>query len=295
MRFELIADEAVHTHSAEPLASFYQLSPFVWRDIDSQLHVQLRAVNFSDDASEKIARIYHGISRDGIEFYMDLDPSIAPGPDDYDRDGCEDPTVVRHRERLYVYYTAWNQGGRRGALALADGPHPGDLHKRGVVLASHAERLNPKEAEIVQSADGTWRLFFEFAHEGRSKIGMATSQHVDGSWHELEPPLHSRPRLWDSWHLSTGPVVEVGDNRVMFYNGANGDAKWRIGYAVFDESLARIIDRCSDVLIKPPRPKGDETDIAFAASALREGDLIRLYYSVADQYMRRATILPLTS
>src|SRR5579862_7158372 len=99
MRFNLIADEAIHTHSAEPLASYYQLSPFVWRDIDSQLHLLLRSVNFSDRAREKIARIYHGISRDVIEFYMDMYPAIAAGPDDYDRDGCEDPTVVRDRDR----------------------------------------------------------------------------------------------------------------------------------------------------------------------------------------------------
>jgi predicted GH43/DUF377 family glycosyl hydrolase len=76
----------------------------------------------------------------------------------------------------------------------------------------------------------------------------------------------------------------------MFYNGATRDAKWRIGWIRFDPNYHVVIERCDDPLIVPPTPKTDETDIAFAASAITEDELIRVYYSVADQHMRRATL-----
>ncbi len=277
-------------HAGEPLASSYQLSPFVWHAAGG-FEVMLRAVPFSDDAAQKIARLYHGRSEDGLLFHMDGAPAIAPGPEPEDRDGCEDPTVAIASGATHVYYTGWNQAERSGCLMLASGPDASHLVKRGVALSSSPDLLNPKEAEIAQTGDKTWRLFFEYANGGASCIGLAVSERVDGPWRVGAPPFTRRPASWDSWHLSTGPAVSVDGTPVMFYNGATPDAKWRIGWICFDADFARVLERCAEPLIVPPSPKGDDTDIAFAASALYEGDLVRVYYSVADQYLRRATLL----
>jgi predicted GH43/DUF377 family glycosyl hydrolase len=290
LRFEVIADEAMRVHAGEPLASFYQLSPFVWRAVGG-FEVMLRAVPFSGDPAQKIACIYHGRSDDGLVFHMDDAPAIAPGPEPEDRDGSEDPTVAIVSGAAYVYYTGWNHAKRSGCLMLASGPDASHLIKRGVALASRPGLLNPKEAEIAQIRDKTWRLFFEYAKDDASCIGVASADRVDGPWRVDAPPFERRPAAWDSWHLSTGPAVTIDTNPVMFYNGATRDAKWRIGWILFDAGFARVLERCDEPLIVPPAPKDDETDIAFAASAFCEGDLIRVYYSVADQYLRRATVL----
>ena len=292
MRFEVVADEAMHVHAGEPLASYYQLSPFVWRQ-GAQFHLMLRAVPYSDVPAEKIARIYHGTSNDGLAFFMDESPAILPGPGADDRDGCEDPTVAIVSGTIYVYYTGWNERSREGALLLASGPDPVHLQKRGVALRSVPEFKNPKEAEIAMAADGEWRLFFEYAKADASCIGLAHSTDVAGPWQMRQPPFERRPASWDSWHLSTGPAVTIGGTPVMFYNGATVDARWRVGWIRFDPDYARVLERCDDPVLVPPKPKGDETDIAFSASALPEGDLIRVYYSVADQYLRRATLHPI--
>ena len=138
----------MRTVASEPLASFYQLSPFVWRQ-NGDFHVLLRAVPYSENPAEKIARIYHGTSVDGLAFHMDHEPAIMPGPQNEDRDGCEDPTVAVLHGTTYVYYTGWNQAERRGSLMFAQGCDPRHLEKRGVALASTSSRLNPKEAEIA--------------------------------------------------------------------------------------------------------------------------------------------------
>jgi hypothetical protein len=91
--------------------------------------------------------------------------------------------------------------------------------------------------------------------------------------------------------LSTGPIEQVNGVPTMFYNGATHDAKWRIGWITFDDDYTRVVDRCVDPVIVPPPPDINDTDIAFAASALEmNAGTVWLYYSISDQYMKRATL-----
>src|SRR5271166_4577379 len=277
-------DEVTFECSAE-LAPMYKLSPFVWRGAGG-FELLLRVVNYSEDPSQKIARIHYGTSSDGLRFMLGDEPVIAPGrdvPNSYDSGGCEDPTLAEAEGTYYVYYSGWNEHEKRGELLLASGPDLEHLEKRGIALGSSEAARNPKEATIVRVADGSWRLFFEFAHEDRSKIGIARSARVEGPWEVLTPLFDARPEAWDSWHLSTGPILDSDPQYpVMFYNGATRNAQWRIGWVVFDMDYTQVLARSVNPIVLPHlKRKDDDTDIAFAASALEvEGD-IHLYYSVA--------------
>jgi predicted GH43/DUF377 family glycosyl hydrolase len=161
---------------------------------------------------------------------------------------------------------------------LATGPDIEHLEKRGIALASKPRCENPKEATIAPVADGTWRLFFEYAVAGASNIGIASAPAVDGPWTVLHSLFDTRENQWDSWHLSTGPVLTTDARRpVMFYNGATKLANWRIGWVIFNENYTRILARCDEPLITlSPRKTGD-TAIGFAASALEQQNVIHLY------------------
>ncbi|MBV8054254.1 MAG: hypothetical protein JO071_03330 [Deltaproteobacteria bacterium] len=293
--FRVAALSEVVFECSNRLAEMYKLSPCVWRD-GSQYGLLLRVVNYSPVASEKVARIHYGTSSDGVYFLLEEEPVIAPGedvPGSYDSGGCEDPTVAQVDGMYYVYYSGWNEHVKRGEMLLASGQDMHHLVKRGVALPSSERAANPKEATIVQAPDGSWRLFFEFAHENKSKIGVARSNKVAGPWEVLAPLFEARPQTWDCWHLSTGPILESNpEYPVMFYNGATEEAQWRIGWVVFDGQYSRVIARSENPLILPHmKRRADDTDIAFAASAVENDDgSIALYYSVADQYVTRATI-----
>lgn len=290
MRFAVTYIEALQIDCDPPLSKMYKLSPFVWKT-QRGYEMLIRAVPHSEIPAEKIARIYHGWSEDGLRFRMGCEPVIAPGPDEDDLDGCEDPTLAIVDGTYYVYYTGWNERRKRGQLLLASGHDPEHLEKRGVALASLPECENPKEATIVSAADGSWRLFFEYANGGASKIGIAAGNAVTGPWHVFNAPFDARADNWDSWHLSTGPVCTQSAGPVMFYNGATRDAAWRIGWVSFDPSFERITGRSADPLIAPPAQReADATDIAFAASAIDAGESIALYYSIADKDMYCARI-----
>ena len=286
-------DEVVFECSAA-LARMYKLSPCVWRAAGGSYEMLLRVVPYSVKPAEKIARVHYGRSGDGLTFTLDETPVIAPAmdPQAADNGGCEDPTLAQVDGTYYVYYSGWNDTLKRGELLLATGSDIHSLEKRGIALESTARAANPKEATIVRVADGTWRLFYEYAHEEKSKIGLARSSQAGGPWEVLTPLFEARPGSWDSWHLSTGPIEDSDPQHpIMFYNGATQGAQWRIGWVMFDAGYTKVTARSIEPIINPHIKRShDDTDIAFAASAVRSGQNIELYYSVADQYVIRATL-----
>ena len=271
------------------LANMYVLSPFVWR-ADGRYHLMVRAVPRRDDEPRlKMAEIWYGAGSDGLTFDMDEGPVIFPGPDAIDLDGCEDPTVLIDGDQLHVWYTGWNQAEEKGRLLRAAGPHPRNLEKQGIVLDSTAAAANPKESTIVRVNNGGWRLFYEFAADEASQIGLVAGKGPSGPWTPVATLFEARKDKWDGWHLSTGPIVGLGgDTPIMFYNGASRDAHWRIGWIAFDADFSRVVARGEEPIIVPPATDGDATDIAFAASAIERDDCIWLYYSLSDRDILRA-------
>ncbi len=280
-------------HRTNRLVDMYLLSPFVWRESET-FHLLVRAVPRRDDEPRlKMAEIWHGTSDDGFDFVMEEAPTIWPGPDLVDLDGCEDPTVHNDGSALRVWYTGYNDRQQTGRLLLARGPDVGRLAKTGLAIDSTPGFTNPKEATIAAIAADQWRMFFEYAQGGASLIGAAEAEGLDGPWQGVKQAA-MRPRVngWDCWHLSPGPIVGEGTaSPGMFYNGATQDAKWRIGWATFDAELSEVTERCDGPLIVPQQPlREGATDIAFAASAVETDNDVLLYYSQSDQDLRCARL-----
>jgi predicted GH43/DUF377 family glycosyl hydrolase len=272
------------------MRDFFTLSPFVTK-LRDEYSLLLRVVNPSSDPTKKVARIHPASGVDGLHFTLSAQPSLAPGPGSEDRDGCEDPTVAIVDDEWHVYYTGWNQQLERGELMYASGLDATRLVKRGVAIASGHPYTNPKEATIVCGDDGMWNLFFEYASNNRSQIGLAKADSPAGPWRVVRGNvIEQRPGLWDNWHLSPGPIFKVDGQQLMFYNGATSDPKWRIGWVAFDGSFDALTARGDAPLIVPSAPKSGETDIAFAASLVECDEGLWLYYSVADRYLYRSTV-----
>ena len=290
--FRVVATEELTLDAEPPLSEMFVLSPYVWLDADG-FHLAVRAVPDSERAEEKIAVVYHGRSEDGLRFAMDPQPAIAPGPEPDDRDGCEDPTVVPHEGHLHVFYSGWNGEEKHGRLLVAVGAHAGELEKRGRVLPESERYRDTKEVALGATPDGRLRLFFEYAHEDASKIGVASAASLEGPW-AFEPSIvEARQGRWDGWHLSPGPIVRSGSDRpLMFYNGATRDAHWRIGWVALGPGCDSVVARSGEPLIEPPPTGDDSTDIAFAASAVERDGEVLLYYSLSDKRLLRARLEP---
>lgn len=268
------------------------MSPYVWQEADGRFGMMVRAVTRPGEPLTDTGVIWAGWSDDGRHFTMLPEPSIVPGPDDHDAGGVEDPTVVRRDDGYIVYYSGVLGDHAHGELSYATGPSLDRLSKSGVALASSKSEGNTKEATIDRTPDGRWRLFYEYAADEASRVGMAIGADVAGPWEEQPTPFMPRTDSWDDWHLSTGPLLTDDPAMpVMFYNGATRDARWRIGWVAFDADYRRVVARGIEPLVTPP-PVDDRsaTDIAFAASVVVDGGAIWLYYSLEDRKLARALI-----
>jgi predicted GH43/DUF377 family glycosyl hydrolase len=268
------------------------MSPFVWREPDGRWGIMVRAVVKAGEPLTDTGVIWGGWSDDGCRFTMLEQPSIVPGPGDHDAGGVEDPTVVRLDDGYAVYYSGVLADHAHGELSYATGPALDRLTKSGVVLASSKSEGNTKEATVERTPDGRWRLFYEYAADQASRVGLAIGPDVAGPWTEQPTPFVPRTDSWDDWHLSTGPLLTDDPAMpVMFYNGATRDARWRIGWIAFDADYSTIVARGIQPLVTPP-PVEDRsaTDIAFAASVVVVGSDIWLYYSLEDRRLARALI-----
>jgi predicted GH43/DUF377 family glycosyl hydrolase len=268
------------------------MSPYVW-EAEGQLKLMVRVVKNPLGRTDPTGVIYCGQSGDGLHFEMRQKPAIRPGPHEVDAGGVEDPTVVIGSEpHLIVFYTGVQATRDQGSLLMATGPSLQHLEKQKVLLEAPPGQGNIKEATVARGADGRWRLFYEYAQENASRIGLAVADDLAGPWEPIGDPFTVRERLWDTWHLSTGPILaRDGQPPVMFYNGATADARWRIGWIAFDENFTRVVDRCIEPLLVPPPPKERAgTDIAFAASLIDDGRDVHLYYSLEDRLLRCAIV-----
>ena len=292
--FNVQAIETVTLSGPPTLMARDLMSPYIWLEPDGRLGIMVRAVCKPGTPMTDTGIIWAGWSSDGGRSFAMLDaPSIVPGPDAHDAGGVEDPTVVRMEDGSYVvYYSGVLADMAHGELSYASGPAVDALTKSGVALASSKSEGNTKEATVERAADGRWRLFYEYAADEASRVGVAIGDGVAGPWTEQPTPFMPRDNSWDNWHLSTGPLlVEPGQHPVMFYNGATHDARWRIGWVAFDDAMTRVVARGIEPLITPP-PAIDRTatDIAFAASVVVLAGEIWLYYSLEDRFLARARI-----
>jgi predicted GH43/DUF377 family glycosyl hydrolase len=186
------------------------MSPYVWALDHGGYGMLLRGVEKNGDYADDTGKIWYGESTDGLRFTMRETPVLAPGPDPIDAGGCEDPTLVLDGGRWIVYYTGVDRASGTAEMLYATGSGPGDLVKRGVALASTKTEGNTKEATIGRTADGEWRLFYEYAHDGHSLIGLALGGGVAGPWDEQPQPFAPRPGGWDGWHLPPGRCSPTG-------------------------------------------------------------------------------------
>lgn len=291
MNLDLDRIDALDLDGPEKLLRQRLMSPFVWRPRDGGYALLVRAVPQPEDDDPVTGRIWHGRGDDGLRFRMDDAPLIEPGPGPLDSGGCEDPTAVPTDHGFLVYYTGLDER-RDGQMLYVAGPDIGHLEKRGVAHAASKTERNTKEAAVERTGDGEWRLFYEYSQDCRSKVGLGVGVGPAGPWDELPDPFEAREDGWDSWHLSSGPLLMCDPDRpVMFYNGADRDAAWGIGWIAFSRDLKRVLARCDRPIIGPPDERGPAgRRIAFAASVLADADDICLYFSRDDRWLRRAIL-----
>src|SRR3546814_17818888 len=120
-----------------------------------------------------------------------------------------------------VYYTGVQADFARGNMLYATGQSLDALEKQGVALASSKTMGNTKEATVGRTADGHWRLWYEYAAANASRVGLAIGPGVSRPWDGQQPQFLPRPTSWANSTSSNGPVLMNHPNKpAQIYNAA---------------------------------------------------------------------------
>lgn len=183
------------------------MSPYVWRTDEGLYAMLVRAVPRLGETGDT-GTIWCATSTDGLRFTATDKPVLTPGPGPEDIGGCEDPTPVFQSDgSVVIYYTGLDATRTHGEMLYAVGPSIDRLEKKGVAMPHTPSQGNLKEATVDRTKAGGWRMFFEFARDEASLVGLAVSDDIAGPWTNEREPFSPRTDSWDTWHLSTGPLL----------------------------------------------------------------------------------------
>ncbi len=287
---------------------------------DNVYQMLFRGVN-----GDWISRILLATSSDGINFTIHPDPVIVP-EHAWEKRGCEDPRMIYLNGKYWATYTANDGATARTAIASSADLYGWEKHSLMFPQLAHPQRENlpgdwSKAAAIFpEKINGQYYLLF-----GDNHIWSASSDNLINWRPSSVPVLSARRGFFDSAYVEMGPPpIRTKNGWLALYHGIDQFSERRtycLGAALlsFDNPL-KVIWRCQKPILEPTEtyetvglidllPGGykvlqtmSDSDInalaeknllpkaVFCCGAIREDDIIRLYYGAADTRICMATI-----
>jgi predicted GH43/DUF377 family glycosyl hydrolase len=214
-----------------------------------------------------ITRLGHAVSKNGEEFKSEIHPIFSPEIK-IEKNGVEDPRIVKIKNIYYMTYTAFDGIMARLCLATSGDLKTWQRHgemipnwdftkAKGFVVKWGKARLNSIARKKWIKAGGIfpeiingkyWMLF------GDRNIWLANSQ--DGiRWQPVWQPF-IKPRkgnYFDNIHVEMGPPpIKTKEGWLVLYHGINDKIVYRIGFLILDlKNPSKILFRCEKPIFEP--------------------------------------------
>ncbi len=270
---------------------------------------------YTKDAAQPVysSCIFRADGKNPFEFVIHPTPILMPGSAGHnDCLACEDPTRIpsSHCGDTFLYSQVRKRPSQematRGKCAEDLGVYVslGYARELGNGCLELQKVLEPteqrwwrspidmcKEGELMLQPEQEYDpLFYEFADSTSSRLAVAKAFFFrrKSTVRDSELWLDTRPGKWDSDHVSTGPIVDFGTKKLMFYNGRDSQT-WAIGEVVFNPLTLEVEYRSEEPLIIPPKEIGWANQfIAFSSGVLIIDGIVHLYHHIADKRVRCA-------
>lgn len=272
--------------------------------INKLYHALSRQVQLKPEQVIPESVLAFAISKNGIDFQRS-GISVWPTPKSPDQLAVEDPTIVKAGDLYYVFHSAVHPKtageGVEVAIQMVTGKSLKNLADKTTILTPEMVKDKLGKVDMVKEPEfiflkGKWYMIFEYADGITSRVALAESLNLTGPYGNIRKLIDTRANLWDSEHVSAGPIIPTPQGDIlMFYNGRgpwNQEDKtptWAIGYLIMDSITGAISVRSESPIIRPPPELGPGNQlIAFANSYLPEKQ--RLYYTIADKRSAAASL-----
>lgn len=268
------------------------LNPGTWREGDV-IHMLYRAVegdNFSTIG-------YAKLNRDGDVLERQPEPVIKR-EQPYEKQGCEDPRIVKFDGTYYIFYSAYD--GTEVRVCAASTKDFKKYTKHGIIIPGiwdkdamiFPERINGQIVLIHRIEPDIQFAYFD-------SIGELLSGN-SAYWKNYEPRLDEftvmKPQLdWEAKKVGAGPPpIKTDKGWLLLYHGVDKNLVYRGGAALLDlDDPSKVISRLPEPIIEPQRKYelvGDVPNVVFPEGTALFDDELLVFYGGADKVIAMAGV-----
>lgn len=228
-------------------------------------------------------------SQDGRRFTMDDKPFVYP-TGRLETFGIEDPRVTHIGDTYYVYFSAVSPVGIGESMVST---------KNFVSVTHHGMIFGPDNKDVLifpEKVNGKYYALHRPTVKsiGSPEIWIAESDNLL-YWGNHKHLAGLREGMWDGGRIGGGAVPFRTDKGWLeLYHGATKEHRYCMGAILLDlNDPTKIIARSDKPILEPEaeyEKNGFFGDVVFSCGALVEGDVVKMYYGVADTSMACAEL-----
>ncbi len=212
--------------------------------------------------------------------------------------GCEDPRLIRIKNRIYMFYTAFD-GKNPPKVALTSISVRDFLQRRWnwerSMLISPPYFDDKDAAMFPQKFNGKYIII----HRSGEDIDLSFHKNLNfanGKWLEEYRWITPRKGWWDSKKIGiAAPPIKTKNGWILLYHGiSEEDNKYRIGAVLTKlNNPTKIISRLDYPLFEPEasyEKEGLVKNVVFPCGAVLINKKLIIYYGAADRVVGVASI-----
>lgn len=228
-------------------------------------------------------------SKDGHHFTVDEKPFVYPS-NSLETFGVEDPRVTQIGDTYYIYFSAVSPVGVGESLVST---------KDFVNVTHHGMIFGPDNKDVLifpEKINGKYYALHRPTTKstGDPEIWIAESDNLL-YWGNHKHLIGLREGMWDSGRIGGGAVpFKTEKGWLELYHGATLEHRYCMGAVLLDlNDPSKVIARSNAPIMEPEadyEKNGFFGDVVFSCGALVEGDVVKMYYGVADTSMACAEL-----
>ncbi|PWT99403.1 MAG: glycosidase [Bacteroidetes bacterium] len=228
-------------------------------------------------------------SKDGHHFTIDDQPFVYPS-NELEIFGVEDPRITKIDDTYYIYFSAVSPVGVGESLVST---------KDFVTTEHHGMIFAPENKDVLifpEKINGKYYALNRPVPKsvGAPEIWISESTNLV-HWGNHKYLLGLRDGMWDSGRMGGGAVpIKTEKGWLELYHGASKDDRYCMGAVLLDlEDPTKVLARTDKPILEPEAPyeiEGFFGNVVFSCGAIVEGDIVKMYYGVADTSMACAEL-----
>lgn len=228
-------------------------------------------------------------SKDGHQFNIDEKPFVYPS-NELEVFGIEDPRITKIDDTYYIYFSAVSPVGVGESMVST---------KDFVITEHHGMIFAPENKDVLifpEKINGKYYALHRPVPKsvGKPEMWVAESANLI-HWGNHKYLLGLRENMWDNGRLGGGAVpIKTDKGWLEIYHGASKEDRYCMGAVLLDlENPSKVIARTDNPILEPEADyevEGFFGNVVFSCGAVVEGDVVKLFYGVADTSMACAEL-----